>query len=165
MNRKLLPLLCLAGSVVLMSACSMVPFHKSDKKAEPRKQAEEVKAEWGERKWEQYGSDNNGTTHYLDKSSITYPSRYTIHIWRKRVFPEAVVGSGTVRSSHKEIIGYDEMNCKTEEYRSLESQGVNWDGTTTKVFTRPTPWTPVYDGTADDVILRDYCKEAAKAAP
>ena len=66
-------------------------------------------------------------------------------------------------SSHKEIITYDEMNCKDEKYRSLETQLVNWDGTTTDIFRRPTPWTTIYEETADDLILHDYCKEADKA--
>jgi hypothetical protein len=164
MNRRVLLFFCLAcGVAASMSACSIMPFQKSAKKSEPPKQEQASKIEWGERKWEQYGKDNSGITYYFDKSAITYPKKHIIHVWRKRVFPEAVVGVSTVRSSHKEIVAYDEMNCKTENYRALESQGLNWDGTTTQIFTRPTPWTPAFNDTADDRMLLNFCKEAAKA--
>jgi hypothetical protein len=164
-RRILLPFCLCCVLAIFVSGCSLNPFKKSTQKPDQPKQGQVSKVEWGERKWEQYGKDNNGTTHYFDKSAITYPSKGIIHVWRKRTFPEAVPGSGNVKSSHKEIITYDEMNCKTEEYRALESQGINWDGTATRIFTRPTPWNPVFNDTADDTILRNYCKEAAKIAP
>jgi hypothetical protein len=141
-----------------------MPFGRSAKNPAPVKEAGASTIEWGERNWEYYARDNNGIVHYLDKSAISYPSKYIIHVWRRRVFPEAAPGSRNVRSSHKEIIAYDEMDCKTEKYRSLESQGVNWDGTTTQIFRTPMPWTPTFDDTADDLVLQQYCKEAAKAA-
>ena len=115
------------------------------------------------RKWEKYGEDNNGVVHYIDKSAISYPSKNIIRVWRKRVFPEIVPGSKGMKSSHKEIVTYDEMDCKNETYRSLELQGVKWDGTLTEIFRKPTPWMPCFDNTADDRVLENYCKEAAKA--
>jgi hypothetical protein len=166
MNRRAVLFFYLACSLAAsMSACSIMPFQKSAKAPAPPKQEQASKVEWGERKWEEYGKDNSGITYYFDKSSITYPSKSIIHVWRRRVFPEAVPGAGYVRSSHKEIVGYDEMNCKTEAYRSLETQGVNWDDTTTRIFTRPTPWTPAFNDSADDRMLQNFCREAAKAAP
>jgi hypothetical protein len=143
--------------------CSVMPFGKSAKNPEPAKEAGVSKIEWGARNWEYYAEENNGVTYYLDKSTISYPSKNIIHVWRRRVFPEAAPGTRAVRSSHKELIGYDEMNCVTEKYRTLESQGVNWDGTTTAIFTRPTPWMTIYNDTADDRVRENYCKEAAKA--
>lgn len=164
MNRKNISLLFFACSLALsISACGIMPFGKTAKDSGPSTPTQTSKVEWGERKWEEYGRDGNGVVHYLDKSSISYPSKHIIHVWRKRVFPERIEGARKVKSSHKAIISYDEVNCTTEKYRALETQGINWDDTTTKIFTTPTPWTPVFENTADELLLQDYCKEAQKA--
>jgi hypothetical protein len=164
MNRRSLFSYCLVWLVAVSAfGCSSIPFLKSAKDKEPASQVVTSNIQWGERKWEVYGKDNNGTTHYLDKSSISYPAKSMIHVWRRRVFPQPTAGIREVRSSHKEIVALDEMDCKGEKYRSLESQGINWDGTPTVVWKKPTPWTPIYDDSADDRILRDYCKQAAGA--
>ena len=124
MNKRSFLSACLVCCVAVSTiGCGSMPFGKSTKNPAPVKEAGVSKIEWGARNWEYYAKDNNGVTHYMDKSAISYPSKYIIHVWRRRVFPEAAPGSKSVRSSHKEIIAYDEMNCKTEKYRALESQG------------------------------------------
>ena len=45
-------------------------------------------------------------------------------------------------SNQKEIIAFEEFDCTQDRYRSLEVQGLNWDGTTTQIFRKPSPWTP-----------------------
>ena len=64
-----------------------------------------------------------------------------------------------MRSSHKEIIAYDEMNCKTEKYRALESQGVNWDGTTTADIHKTDAVDATFDDTADDLVLQNIARK------
>ncbi len=160
MNRSSLLPVCLICYVAISTiGCSSLPFVGSAKSKEPAKQAEVSHAEWGPRTWEMYAKDRNGITNYVDKIAITYPSKGVIHVWRRKVFPE----KEGIRSSHKEIITYDEVNCEAGKYRSLETQLVNWDGTTTDIFRKPTPWTTVFEATVDDLLLHDYCKTADKA--
>ena len=112
--------------------------------------------EWKERKWEQYAEDRAGTIYYFEKESISYPAKNIIHLWRKRVM-------GPGGGGMKEITSYDELDCRTEKFRTLELQAINPNGTTTEIFRRPSPWNTVYQQSADEYILNNFCKEAAKA--
>ncbi len=164
MTRKMsLPACLLCCFVVSMMGCSFMHTSKPAKVPETDRQAQASTIEWGERKWELYQKDNGGVSYYLDKGAISFPSRNMIHLWRKRVFPGKEQMAGHIGSSHKEIIAFDEFDCRNDQYRSLELQAVNWDGTATEIFRRPSPWGPAYQGTADEYIMDNYCGEAKKA--
>jgi hypothetical protein len=159
---KILVSLSLAALfMVTASNCSVFSSAKSSKNDEPKKAKAESPTppspvEWKERKWENYGEERSGTTYYFERESISYPARNIIRVWKKRTL------AGSARSL-KEITSYDEMDCKTEKYRTLELQGVNADDTKTEIFRKPGPWNTVYQDSADEYFLRKFCREAAQA--
>jgi hypothetical protein len=110
--------------------------------------------EWKERQWEQYEQDKGKTVYYFEKDSLSYPSPHIIHVWRKRTFP-------TRSSSHKEIVSFDEIDCKNDKYRSLEVQALNWDDTPTPIYRKPSPWTNIYQDTPDEYFLDNFCRRSA----
>jgi len=163
MSRKMslsVSLLCCA--LVSMTGCSFI--HKSNpaKAPETVKQNQGSTIEWGERKWEFYVKDNGGVSYYFDKGSVTFPSKNVVHVWRKREFPGEKADARHTASNMKEITSIDEFDCSEGRYRSLEVQGLKWDGTTTDLFRKPTPWGTVYEGTAEDYFLNNYCGQAKK---
>lgn len=166
MIRKASLLLCLLScAFASMFGCSIL--HKSTT-ATPAKAPEAVKEtnvstiEWGERKWEFYVKDSGGVSYYFDKETITFPSKNVMHVWRKREFPLEKPGAGRTSSNMKEIVALDEFDCRDGRYRSLEVQGLKWDGTTTEIFRKPTPWGAIYDDTAEIYFLDNYCGQAQK---
>ena len=136
---------------LLMVACSLIRSGKANKEAksaaaqaEPAKlsatssgAAEEAGKEGRERKWENYASDSNGVDYYVERETITYPSKTLVRAWRRRTFP--------IHSPQKEIISFDEIDCNEARYRSLEVEGVYWDGKT-KTFKVVSPWIRIYCG-------------------
>ncbi len=152
MGRRLLFCVFITSCLVIsLGACGSVGKAKPAKEARKPAVAEPSSVEWKERQWENYAEDRGGVLFYFERESVTYPSKDIIHVWRKRVFPGR-------SSSQKEIVSLDEINCKTEKYRSLELQGVNWDDTTTVIYKRPTPWNTIYTDTADEYFLDNFCR-------
>ena len=166
MTRKMLFFLCLLScALASMVGCSV--FHKGTpptqaKAPEAVKETKGSAIEWGERKWEFYRKDNGGVSYYLDKEAITFSSKNVMHVWRKREFPQEKAGAGRTSSNMKEIVAFDEFDCRDGRYRSLEVQGLKWDGTATEVFRKPSPWGPIYEGTAEVYFLDNYCGQAQK---
>jgi len=161
MNLKswwLLSLLCCL--VLFITGCSLTRSGKAQKDAQLAKQAEAQKSLQAqqptvkERKWESYASDRHMVDYYYDKESVTFPSKTLVRAWRKRVF--------LPKSPQKEIISYDEIDCNNARYRSLEIEGVFWDGTS-KTYKKISEWTPIYEGTPDEAFYLDRCKEARQA--
>ena len=152
---------CLA---LFMTGCSLTRSGKAKRDAQLAKQTEAQKGVQAEqegpsvkeRKWEIYASDRHMVDYYVDKESVTFPSRTLVRAWRKRVFPP--------KSPQKEILTLDEVDCNNARYRTLETQGVYWNGTTT-AFKVISQWTTVYEGTPDEAFFLDRCKEARHAAP
>ncbi len=148
---------CLA---VLVIGCTLTRSGKAArdaqklKEAEQAKQLEQTKQPIPDKKWEHYGADTNGVDYYFQKESIAFPSENLVRVWRKRTFRQ--------RSELKEIISFDEIDCKTEKYRSSQTQGVRQDGSTTEMFVKPSPWITIYQGSADEYFLDTSCKEAKK---
>jgi len=153
---------CLA---LLMVACSLIRSGKANKdgksaagQAEPAKVSEtssgsagEAGKEGRERKWENYASDANGVDYYVDRETIAYLSKTIVHAWRKRTF--------LVKSPQKEIISFDEIDCGEARYRTLEVEGVYWDGRT-KTFKAVSPWVRIFADSPDEVLYLDVCKAA-----
>ena len=153
---------CLA---LLMVACSLIRSGKANKdgksaagQAEPAKVSEtssgsagEAGKEGRERKWENYASDANGVDYYVDRETIAYLSKTIVHAWRKRTF--------LVKSPQKEIISFDEIDCNEARYRTLEVEGVYWDGRT-KTFKAVSPWVRIFADSPDEVLYLDVCKAA-----
>jgi hypothetical protein len=166
MTRKMLFSLCLLSfALASMIGCSI--FHKGTPgaQAKPSEAVKESKGstiEWGERNWEFYQKDNGGVSYYFDKGTIAFPSKNVMHVWRKREFPQEKPGAGRISSNMKEIVAFDEFDCREGQYRSLEVQGLKWDGTSTEVFRKPSPWSLIYEGTADDYFLNTYCSQTQK---
>ena len=166
MDRKLwlsLPLICcLALSMV---ACSLFRSARANKdggsaagQAEASKPSEtnsasagEMAKEGRERKWENYATGPHTIGYYVERESITYPSKTLVHAWRKRVFPP--------HSPQKEIISFDEIDCNEARYRSLEIEGVYWDDKV-KTFKVVSPWVRISKGSPDEVLYLDVCKAA-----
>jgi len=166
MDRKpwlLLSLICCLA--LLMVACSLIRSGKANKdgksaagQAEPAKVSEtssgsagEAGKEGRERKWENYASDANGVDYYVDRETIAYLSKTIVHAWRKRTF--------LVKSPQKEIISFDEIDCGEARYRTLEVEGVYWDGRT-KTFKAVSPWVRIFADSPDEVLYLDVCKAA-----
>ena len=153
---------CLA---LLMVACSFIRSGKANKdgksaagQAEPAKVSEtrsgsagEAGKEGRERKWENYASDANGVDYYVERETIAYLSKTIVHAWRKRTF--------LVKSPQKEIISFDEIDCGEARYRTLEVEGVYWDGRT-KTFKAVSPWVRIFADSPDEVLYLDVCKAA-----
>ena len=153
-------LLLTSLSTAFLGGCSFLPtFKKPSGETQTRKQtpvSPSPSAEWKERKWEKYTDDRAGTSYLFEKESISYPAKNIIHVWRKRIMGP---GAGGL----KEITTYDEIDCKTERFRTVELQGINADGTATNIFRRTSPWNPIFQESADEYFLNNFCKEAAKA--
>ena len=163
MSRKMSLSVCLlCCALASMIGCSF--FHNSmpAKAPETVKQSQGSTFEWGERKWELYEKDNGGVSYYFDKGSVTFPSKNVVHVWRKREFPGQTAGALRTSSNMKEITSIDEFDCSEGRYRSLEVLGLKWDGTTTELFRKPTPWGTIFQGTAEDYFLDNYCGQAKK---
>jgi hypothetical protein len=152
-------LLLTSLSVAFLGGCSFLSFKKSSDKTQAQKQVPvppSPPTEWKERKWEKYAEDQTGTIYFFEKESVSYPVKNIIHVWRKRI-----VGPGA--RGLKEITTYDEIDCRTEKFRTLELQGTNADGTTTDIFRRTSPWSLIFQESADEYFLNNFCKEAGKA--
>jgi hypothetical protein len=106
------------------------------------------------RNWTQYAKLKGGVVCFLDKDTITYPAKDMVQLWRKRVFPP--------RSGEKEIIAYDEMDCRKQKYRSLLLR-VTHENDTVETFVKASPWAAVYEGSPEEYLLDTSCIEAAKA--
>lgn len=149
-------------SCPLHDRLSLTRSGKAKRDAELAKQAEAQKGAQAEkegqavteRKWELYASDRHMVDYYVDKQSVTFPSKSLVRAWRKRAFPQ--------KSAQKEIITFDEVDCNNARYRTLETQGVYWNGTS-KTFKVVSQWNTIYEGTPDEVFLLDRCKEARQA--
>jgi len=163
MSKKMSLSVCLlCCALASMMGCSFFRKSMPAKAPETVTQNQGSAFEWGERKWELYMKDNGGVSYYFDKGSVTFPSKNVVHVWRKREFPEGTAGARHTSSNMKEITSIDEFDCSEGRYRSLEVVGLKWDGTTTEVFRKPTPWGAVYQGTAEDYFLDNYCGQANK---
>jgi hypothetical protein len=106
--------------------------------------------EAGERTWEAFGSNPTGISYYIDRGSITYPSAGSMQLWRKRTFPE--------KAFQKEIISREEVDCRRKRYRTLEVQGVYWDGRHEE-SKAVSPWVRFYEDTTEDLFFVDVCGE------
>jgi hypothetical protein len=107
-----------------------------------------------ERRWVVYGMSSAGVSLLVDKGSVTPMSNGILQFWRRRTFPE--------RSYQKEIISLEEVDCRRNKYRTLEVQGVYWDGRH-EGSKAATSWTRFYDDTTEDRLFLDTCKEAGLA--
>ncbi len=164
MNRKMCLSVCLmCCALVSMIGCSFVRTSQPAKGPETVKEAQGGTIEWRERTWEFYAKDNGGVSYYFDKGAVSFPSRNIIHVWRRKVFSAQTATARHTASNQKEIIAFEEFDCTQDRYRSLEVQGLNWDGTTTQIFRKPSPWTPIFPDMADDYFLDNYCGAAKKA--
>ena len=105
-----------------------------------------------ERRWEVYGMSGTGTNLLIDKGSVSVMPNGVLQFWRKRTFTE--------RSYQKEIISREEVDCRRKRYRSLEVEGIYWDGRH-EVSKTATPWIKFYDDTTEDMLFLDTCKENA----
>jgi hypothetical protein len=147
--RSILSALFLSCFVFSLPACSIFSWKKAAKEDEPYVAAAPSTVEWKERDWKIYANDG-GIKHYFEEESIAYPRKNIVQIWRKREFPPRV-------SSHKVITALDEFDCRKERFRSLQVQGLNWDDTTTPIYQRPTPWTPIDFDEPDYYFIIHYC--------
>jgi hypothetical protein len=140
---------CLAFSLL---DCSLFSSGKAAKKSERTVAPEPSNIEWKERKWESYAEDKGGVQYLFERESLDHTTKDLIYVWRKRIF----AGKS---SSQKEITSFDEIDCRTQKYRSLELQGVNWDDTTTIIYKRPTPWNTIFGDTPDEYFLDNFCRK------
>jgi hypothetical protein len=152
MNRKILLSAFFASCLVFsLLGCSLFSSERPAKKSERTVASEPSNIEWKERKWESYAEDNGGVQYFFERESLDHTTKDLIYVWRKRIFPGK-------SSSQKEITSFDEIDCRTEKYRSLELQGLNWDDTTTIIYKRPTPWTPIFTDTPDYYFFNNFCR-------
>ncbi len=155
MNRKVVLSILLICAFALSIGCSSLTREgRASRKAAEIKLAEEAKRAAEQRpkmsgKWEKIDTDLRNVEYYYDKESISFPSDNLIHVWRRKVFP--------VNSPHKEIISFEEINCRTEKYRSLQSQSIGWDGTPSEMFIVTAPWATIFQLSPEEYFLDNYC--------
>jgi hypothetical protein len=102
------------------------------------------------RRWEVYGMSATGVNLLIDKGSITRTGNL-LQFWRRRTFTEG--------SYQKEIISREEVDCRRKKYRTLEIEGIYWDGRHDKSKTA-TSWVNFYDNTTEDLLFSDTCKDS-----
>ena len=159
-HRSSLPVFLLFCVALSLPGCSMLPSKKGvqqnqAKVVQPQASASSSTVEWKDRTWNNYFEDK-GIVYYVEKQSVSYPRPNIVHMWRKRTFPNNKV------SSHKEVISLDEIDCYKEKFRSLQLRALGWDDTATPVYQRPSPWANIYEGTAEDILILDYCIKGGK---
>lgn len=161
MNVKLSILVCAACCIALLTTgCSLTREGKASKKIAEAKQAELAKQMEEKRpkmsgKWESIDSDLVGVEYLFDKESIMFPSADTIYVWRKKTFPD--------NAPQKTIISLDEIDCRNQKYRMLQSQAFRRDGTATEMFMVISPWMTIYQASADEYLLDNYCKKEKRS--
>jgi hypothetical protein len=107
-------------------------------------------AEPPERKWTSYARDRDtGVEYFYDMEALLKPSKDLIQMWRKRVFPAG--------AAQKEIVTFDEIDCRKGRYRSLELSVTYRDGTAQR-FDKVAPWADVYANTAEEYLMDEHCK-------
>jgi hypothetical protein len=152
---KALFLFSILISLLFLSACSSLTIGKGPKKTESVAIPQAGTIEWKERNWESYGKDRNGVDYLFERDSASYPARGIVRVWRKRIFSAKT-------TSHQEIASFDEFNCRSERFRTLELQATKWDGTLTEVYRKPGSWVTVYANTPDEYFLINLCPEAER---
>ncbi len=106
-----------------------------------------------ERKWTNYRKDTMDVEYYYDQEAVLRPSKNVIQVWRKRVFP--------TREHQKEIVTFDEINCRLQQYRTLELRVIRWDDTI-QTSSKPTPWQKIWAGSSEEYLLDEVCMEKPK---
>ncbi len=107
-----------------------------------------------ERRWEVVGMSASGVSLLFDRRSITRGSDGTLQFWRRRTFSDG--------SYQKEIISREEVDCRKSRYRTMETEGIYWDGRHETSKT-PTSWSRFYDDTTEDRLFMDTCGGIAPA--
>ncbi len=107
-----------------------------------------------ERKWTDYRKDTMDVEYYYDQEAILRPSKNVIQVWRKRVFPPS--------QHQKEIVTLDEINCRSQQYRTLELRVIRWDGTI-QTSSKPAGWQKIWAGSPEEYFLDEVCKEKPKS--
>jgi hypothetical protein len=116
---------------------------------------EELTAKADEPKnWTEYARLKNGVVCFLDKGAIVFPEKDKVKVWRKRAFPP--------RSGEKEIVTYDEIDCRKQSYRSLLIR-VTHENDTVETFVKNSPWTKIFEESPEEYMLGAPCIEAGKA--
>ncbi len=120
----------------------------------PEEEVEQIPGQPRERRWEVFGMSATGVSLLFDRRSITRGSDGTLQFLRRRTFSDS--------SYQKEIISREEVDCRKNRYRTLETEGIFWDGRHETSKT-PTSWSRFYDDTTEDRLFMDTCKSAAPA--
>jgi hypothetical protein len=102
-----------------------------------------------ERKWTSYMRGRDGTEYFYDKDALIKTPQRTFQVWRKRVFAPG--------SAQKEIVTFDQIDCREAEYRSLQLSVTYWDGRV-KTFDKQGPWAHVYSNSPEEYLLEEHCK-------
>jgi hypothetical protein len=107
-------------------------------------------AEEPERKWISYmRNEDTSLEYFYDKDALVKTSKNVLQVWRKRVFAPG--------SAQKEIVTFDQIDCREAEYRSLQLSVTYWDGTA-KTFDKVSPWAHVYTNSAEEYLMDQHCK-------
>jgi hypothetical protein len=110
-----------------------------------------VAAEEVERKWTSYMRERDRSVEYFfDKDAMVKTPQRMLNVWRKRVFAKG--------AAQKEIITFDNINCREAEFRSLQLTVINWDGTS-KTFDKPSEWAHVFSSSPEEYLLEQYCNK------
>ncbi len=101
------------------------------------------------RKWTRYMTDDYDVRYFIDEGGILKPSKEVIQFWRKREFPPG--------SSQRRILTFDEINCRRQEFRTVELQVTYADGRIGK-STEPTRWVKIWANSGEEYLMDEYCK-------
>jgi hypothetical protein len=126
------PRLCVLVFCLLLFGCIFLSAH----------------AEETERKWTSYAEDEKGVKYFFDKEAMSGPTAEVIKVWKRRVFPR--------KSAQQEIITLDEINCRKQQYRTVELHVKNWDNSTEE-FKKPSRWITIYRGYPEEYFLEEFC--------
>jgi hypothetical protein len=103
----------------------------------------------------QLAAENEENEIYIDKESISYPSKNLVKAWFKTM-PNIPVKMFKKYMTHQ--IVYEEHNCKEHKFRFLRATGYHSDGTTKEVISEPSVWTDVPIGTVFKTKHEYLCK-------
>jgi hypothetical protein len=117
---------------------------------ETKETKEPAKKDEFQRKWSHFFETNNRVRHYYDEGAITRTGKNFLTLWRKREFPS--------RMMQKEIITFEEINCKDQKFRTLKTQVVYRDDKP-EAFEKTSPWATIFADSPEEWYLDNVCEE------
>lgn len=126
--------------------------------------------------WVYYAKDNLGNYKFYDRSSISFPSKNIIRVWKKDVYSKDGIKDYVAQRARNKlsIYGYEELshveckeelNCTTKEHRLLACSMYDKSGSVVEsqsATTEHQAWEPVLPDSDLDAFHAVLCKSPPK---